>query len=179
MTAFDLRLETDRLSLVPVTVEFIDALSERDNAEQLIGASVPDDWPDEELDGLLSLYAGWLRDDASVLGYGPWVAIGRDEGAVVGSAGFIGKPDNEATIELGFGTHGDYRNRGYASEAARALVDWGLDQPGVERVIAKCDPGNLPSVRVLEKIGMRRSGEADGQLLWEVTSRPRTAASAD
>ena len=171
MTGLNMRLETERLSLVPVTVEFIDALPERDLAEQLIGASVPDDWPDEELDGLLALYGGWLRDNPSVLGYGPWVVISRDDRVVVGSAGFIGKPDDQATIELGFGTHADYRNRGYASEAARALVNWGLEQPGVDRVIAKCDTDNLPSVRVLEKIGMRRSGEADGQLLWEITSR--------
>jgi RimJ/RimL family protein N-acetyltransferase len=50
------------------------------------------------------------------------------------------------------------------------VVEWGLDQPGVERIVAKCDPDNFPSMRVLEKIGMKRVGQSDGQLLWEVTS---------
>jgi [ribosomal protein S5]-alanine N-acetyltransferase len=168
MSAFDLRLDTDRLTLVPFTLEFIAALERRQEAERLLGARIPDDWPDEELSGLVSLYADWVCNDPTVVGYGPWIVIARDEDAVVGSAGFIGKPDDERTIELGFGSHADYRNRGYASEAARALVAWGLEQPGVERVIAKCDPDNLPSVRVLEKIGMNRVSDADGQLLWEV-----------
>jgi len=88
--------------------------------------------------------------------------VARDEDSVVGSAGFMGKrPDNGEPIELGYGVHPDYRNRGYATEATRALVEWALAQPPVERVVAKCDPANAPSVRVLEKIGMTRGGEAD------------------
>jgi RimJ/RimL family protein N-acetyltransferase len=78
-------------------------------------------------------------------------------------------PQNE-TIELGYGVHPDYRNRGYATEASRALIDWGLAQPSVERVVAKCDPDNSPSVRVLEKAGMKRHGkDLTGMLLWEAS----------
>ena len=162
-----LQLQTQHLTLVSFTLEFIDALQRRDHAERLIGATIPVDWPDEELAGLVSVYADWLRDDPTVVGYGPWVVIARAESIVVGSAGFVGKPDADGTIELGFGTHSDYRNRGYASEAARALIDWGLAPPDVKRVIAKCDPDNHPSVRVLEKVGMQRVGDANGQLLWQ------------
>jgi RimJ/RimL family protein N-acetyltransferase len=174
MTSLHLPLRTQHLTLVPFTLEFIDALERRDDAEAQIGAAIPDDWPDEELAGLIGLYGEWLRDDPSVVGYGPWVVIARGENIVVGSAGFVGKRDADGTIELGFGTHTGYRNRGYASEAARALVDWGLAQPDVERVIAKCDPGNYASVRVLEKIGMQRLGDADGQLLWQTRVGPAT-----
>jgi RimJ/RimL family protein N-acetyltransferase len=39
-------------------------------------------------------------------------------------------------------------------------------------VIAKCDPDNYPSARVLEKIGMQRVGDADGQLLWQTDVSP-------
>jgi RimJ/RimL family protein N-acetyltransferase len=168
MTASPLRLQTERLALVPFTSEVIDALPVRGSAQELVGAAIPDGWPDEELAGLLSLYAGWVRADASVVGYGPWIVIARGEGVVVGSAGFIGKP-TDGSIELGFGIHPDFRNQGYASEAARALIEWGLDQRVVERVVAKCDPDNLPSVRVLEKIGMSRVGDAGNQLLWGVS----------
>jgi ribosomal-protein-alanine N-acetyltransferase len=167
VSSFALQLRTQRLTLVPFTLEFIDALERRDDAEELIGAAIPDDWPDQELGGLLSLYADWLRDDPSVVGYGPWVVMACGDRILVASAGFVGKPDVDGSIELGFGTYTDYRNRGYASESAGALIDWGLAQPGVERVIAKCDPNNYPSVRVLEKIGMQRVGDADEQVLWQ------------
>jgi [ribosomal protein S5]-alanine N-acetyltransferase len=172
MTTFDLRLETERLALVAFTAELIEALPERSSAQHLIDAAMPDGWPDEELGELLSLYAGWVRADPTVVGFGPWLIIARDQNSVVGSAGFVGKPNDEGSLELGFGVHPAYRNRGYASEAARVLVEWGLDQPGVERVIAKCDRDNLPSVRVLEKLGMVRRGDADGQLLWEIAKAP-------
>jgi RimJ/RimL family protein N-acetyltransferase len=96
----------------------------------------------------------------------------REPRAVVGSAGFQGMPTDHA-IELGFAVHPDHRNRGFASEAARALVSWGLRQPDVARIIAQCDPGNAASVRVLEKAGLRRAGMTQGMLLWE-TRQPST-----
>jgi ribosomal-protein-alanine N-acetyltransferase len=172
MTALDgaatLRLETDRLVLLALTAEFVAALKDHSAAERLFGAAIPDGWPDTELDGLLRIYGPWIAEDSDRLGYGPWVLIARDEASVVGSAGFMGKrPDNGEPIELGYGVHPDYRNRGYATEATQALVQWALAQPPVERVVAKCDPANAPSVRVLEKIGMTRHGETDGMLVWE------------
>ena len=62
----------------------------------------------------------------------------------------------DQAVELGFGVHADYRNQGYASEAARALISWGFSQSEVDRIVAKCDPANAASVRVLEKAGMSR-----------------------
>lgn len=165
----ELRLETERLDMIALTAELVEALGDPDRAERLLGAAVPERWPDSELWGLLRIYGPWVAEDAERLGYGPWVLIAREEGSAVGSAGFMGKPpDDGEPIELGYGVHPDYRNRGYATEATQALVEWGLSQPGVERVIAKCDPANAPSVRVLEKIGLTRTGESEGMLLWEV-----------
>jgi ribosomal-protein-alanine N-acetyltransferase len=166
-------METERLTLVPFTVEVIDAVGHNNLAEQLVGTAIPEGWPDAELAGFLTLYADWLHADASVVGYGPWIVVAREERVVVGSAGFLGKPKEDGSIEIGFGVHPDFRNRGYACEAARALVKWGLDQPGVQRVVAKCDAENLASIRVLEKIGMTRVGSAGGDLLWELAKAER------
>jgi len=171
MTALDgaLRLKTDRLVLLALTAELVEALQDRQAAERLLAAAIPADWPDTELAGLLGIYGPWIAEDAGRLGYGPWVLIVRDEGSVAGSAGFMGKrPENGEPIELGYGVHPEFRNRGYATEATRVLVEWALSQPLVERVIAKCDPGNTPSVRVLEKTGMTLLGHSEGMLLWEM-----------
>jgi ribosomal-protein-alanine N-acetyltransferase len=156
-----LRLETARLELIPFSAEIVAALDDRAAAERLLGARLPDGWPDAEL-------AELLEASKRLTAFGPWVVIAREERSVVGSAGFIAPPQEDRTVELGFGIHHDFRGRGYAPEAARALVEWALEQPGVARVIARCDPDNAASVRVLEKIAMRRCGEADGQLLWEL-----------
>jgi RimJ/RimL family protein N-acetyltransferase len=118
-------LETSRLTLVPCSLELAEVLADRAAAEKQLGVAVPEGWPDDELAGLLELYSGWLRADPTVLGYGPWIVIVREERAVVGSAGFVGRP-KAGELELGYGIAQDYRNRGYATEAAAALVEWGL-----------------------------------------------------
>jgi [ribosomal protein S5]-alanine N-acetyltransferase len=46
--------------------------------------------------------------------------------------------------------------RGFASEAARAIVGWAMAQPAIFRVWATCHPDNVASARVLEKSGLRR-----------------------
>jgi hypothetical protein len=85
-------LETSRLTLVPCSLELAEVLADRAAAEKQLGVAVPEGWPDDELAGLLELYSGWLRADPTVLGYGPWIVIVREERAVVGSAGFVGRP---------------------------------------------------------------------------------------
>jgi RimJ/RimL family protein N-acetyltransferase/8-oxo-dGTP pyrophosphatase MutT (NUDIX family) len=89
-------------------------------------------------------------------GWGAWLVLRGDE--VVGDAGFR-RPPAGGEVELGYSTLPEHRGRGYATEAAAALVEWALAQPGVERVVADPEPGNEASIRVLEKLGMRRLDE--------------------
>jgi [ribosomal protein S5]-alanine N-acetyltransferase len=60
--------------------------------------------------------------------------------------------------EIGYVFARDAWGQGFASEAARALVEWALSQPGLYRVWAVCDVDNSASARVLEKAGMVREG---------------------
>ena len=57
-----------------------------------------------------------------------------------------------------FPVYGWKNNKGYATEAARALIHYGFSHLGIHRIIAHCDPENAASWKVLEKIGMRREG---------------------
>lgn len=107
-----------------------------------------------------------LRNDPNILGYGIWLLIDEESRTVVGSAGFLGRPTAEGTIEIGYGVHHEHRNRGYATEAVRALVAWARSQEGVTRVIARCDPTNIASVRVLAKVGLEETGEVGGLSRW-------------
>lgn len=162
-----LRLETDRLTLVAASEELARALRDGDpgRAEGLLGAALPAGWPDEELAGILPASLERLAADPVTLGFGVWVAVGRDPRMVVGSAGFIAPPDH-GTIELGYGIHADHRGLGYATEAAAALVRWGLARDGVRRVTAECEQDNAASIRVLEKVGMRRLDTRGGVISW-------------
>ena len=61
-------------------------------------------------------------------------------------------------VDLGYVLARDYWGRGYATEAARAVLDWAATLEGVCRIWATCDVENAASARVLEKIGMSREG---------------------
>ncbi len=47
---------------------------------------------------------------------------------------------------------------GYATEAAQAMLHNGFSTMSLHRIIATCQPENVPSWRVMEKLGMRREG---------------------
>jgi RimJ/RimL family protein N-acetyltransferase len=60
------------------------------------------------------------------------------------------------TYEIGWVFHHAYHGRGYATEAAVALLHHGFDALHRHRIIATCQPQNVASWRVMEKLGMRR-----------------------
>ncbi|MFJ7667493.1 GNAT family N-acetyltransferase [Lysinibacillus sp. NPDC097195] len=62
------------------------------------------------------------------------------------------------TYEIGWVLNPAYFQKGYASEAAHALLDYGFSKMKLHRIIATCQPENIASYRVMEKIGMRREG---------------------
>jgi ribosomal-protein-alanine N-acetyltransferase len=135
----------------------------------VLRATVPDGWPDEELQGLLDVFEPRLRSDPSVLCFGPWIVIAADE--VVGSAGFLERPNARGEVELGYGVLEEHRNLGYATEAARALMAWALARPEVEQVVARSELANDASNRVLEKLGLTRVGTDGVEARWVSPAR--------
>lgn len=64
-------------------------------------------------------------------------------------------------------------NAGYATEAAGAVADWALEQPSIHRLWTVCDVDNTASVRVLEKLGMRREGVLRKWMIHSGSGEPR------
>lgn len=76
------------------------------------------------------------------------------------------RPDTEkATVEIGYTINGRYHKKGYATEAALALLKLAQDMPQVTTFIAHTTAPNLASQRVLEKLGMKRVWEKEGESL--------------
>jgi ribosomal-protein-alanine N-acetyltransferase len=114
---------------------------------------------------------GWRPDVTDILParpppFGPYAVLSGDE--LVGSAGFVGPPDESGTVEIGYEVAPAHRRRGYATEAAGALVRWALARPEVSRVIACPLPDNTPSRRVLEASGLAQVGRRGDELLYEL-----------
>lgn len=158
------RVTSRRLDLRPLDPRAAGALpDDRATAAELIGARLPADWPAPDLLDVLPTQAA---ADPVRAQYGVWVIIERDTETVVGDIGFFGPPGPERTVEIGYSVVADRRGRGYASEAAEALVAWVFEQGGLDAVVAGCREDNESSVRTLVRLGFSRTGQQDGQLRW-------------
>ena len=86
--------------------------------------------------------------------HGLSAAVQLRDGTYVGDVVLFYGSVEHKTVELGFSFDPRHQGEGYATEAARALVDWAFSQ-GFHRVIGRLEPRNTPSARVLDKLGMR------------------------
>ena len=101
------------------------------------------------------------------LWYTAWEISLRDTGERVGDMCFKGTPENNET-EIGYGIDEQHRNKGYASEAVKALTEWAFSNSGeLYFVTAQADPENTASIRVLQKNGFVPAGRGDEGLLFE------------
>ena len=98
--------------------------------------------------------------DYRTYGYGRWACVLKASGEVIGFAGLKYLPDVQE-VDIGYRLLPAYWGRGLATEAARAVLDYGRTRLGVGRVIGLVDPANVASVRVLEKLGLTPAGQVE------------------
>ena len=82
----------------------------------------------------------------------------RESGALIGSCGVRRKPDDDTEADIGFELSPEQWGRGYATEAATAMMDFAFGELGLRRLSSWCIAENAASARVLEKIGMSLEG---------------------
>lgn len=162
-----LSLTTSQLELRPMPAAAAKALAhDREAVPRMVGATLPEDWPQRELLAVLPHQALAAPEEER---FGVWMMIERATNTVVGDIGFLGPPDASGGIEIGYSVIPDRRRRGYAGEAVQAMVEWAFGQPGVRVVVADCDADNRASIRTLERAGFRVTGQTDGRISWTAT----------
>jgi RimJ/RimL family protein N-acetyltransferase len=87
---------------------------------------------------------------------------------MVGDLCFVGEPNADGEIEIGYGTYEDYRQRGFMTEAVGGMIGWAKKQPHIRSIIASTEKNNRASSSVLEKNGFIQSGESDTLLHWRL-----------
>jgi [ribosomal protein S5]-alanine N-acetyltransferase len=165
------RLYTARLELVPVTLPMVEAVmqGDRERAEAIAEAQLPEAWPGEALIArafTASLEA--IRADPDKRLWGDRLLMLRDTRKVLGSVVFHGRPDDNGIAEVGYGVEESSQGQGYGTEGTRACVEWALQQPGVRAVTATTFPWHRASLRVIEKLGMHLAGTREHELLGEM-----------
>jgi len=86
-------------------------------------------------------------------GFGIWAITDKHVGTLIGRCG-LNLITDTSEVEVDFVTAPNYWGRGYATEAAKASLEYGFTILGLKRIIALTKPDNAASRRVMEKIGM-------------------------
>lgn len=94
-------------------------------------------------------------------GFGFCSVFEKNSGHFIGQAGlfhlnFLDKPPE---IQIAYGFHKKFWEKGYATELVRALIQWGFEHLTVKKLVALTHPENRRSSQVLEKAGMRYTGK--------------------
>ena len=156
-------LDTPRLVLIAHTPEQVLALIEQPERFEEVTALTP-------AAGLRGFYVSgevspqWLDALRAAVGQGPdawrhglWI-VEKATGQIVGGAGFKGAPDADGVVEIAYGVVPSREGRGYATEAARALIHFATSDPRVRTIRAHTRPEQNASTRVLTKCGFSYVG---------------------
>ena len=153
-------LQTDRLTLVLNSVNEV--------REQIAGLS-------DDLRAEVSPL--WLERVLALTESDPWLhgfkATLREGGTVIGDVAFKGPPSEDGFVEIAYGIAPEHQGRGFATEAARALIAFARQAARVRVVRAHTRHDNIASSRVLAKCGFRFVGDVidpeDGLVQrWEI-----------
>ncbi len=86
------------------------------------------------------------------------LAVLRDHGVIVGSAGFHDRPDEDGMVEIGLGIEPPFRRQGFGREVLHGMWGWVVDQPGIYTLRYTVGVSNAASQALVKTLGFRHVG---------------------
>ncbi len=164
-------IETPRLFIQPLTYEQLVKYARNDNSledelnlgfsNRVISAELREALENTILPSVLDKNKNYLFSTL-------WSLILKAENKMVGDLCFIGEPNAEGEIEIGYGTYGEFRGNGYMAEAVGGMIEWAKKQPKVKAIIASTEKNNIPSSAILEKNNFIKIGETETMFNWRL-----------
>jgi len=97
--------------------------------------------------------------------------ISLKDGTRVGDLCFKGIPDENGSVEIGYGIDEEYQHNGYATEAVGAMVNWCYETDGVYSLCGQTEADNIYSQKVLEKNGFEPDGFGEEGPMFRIKFR--------
>ncbi len=91
--------------------------------------------------------------------------VNKEDIRMIGTGELNIRDFNNKVGEIAYIINPDFWGKGFATEAAKILADFGFSEFNLHRIYATCDPRNIASSKVLEKIGMTKEGRIREDLL--------------
>lgn len=164
-------LETEKLKLIPLNAQNLRwSIEDRQKMERNLGVKITDTELEEPVKKAMRTSLKMvLENKKDYLWSTSWEIILKIESRIIGGLCFKGFPDEKGRVEIAYGMQDEYRCKGYATEAVKELINWAFSFNNVTEVIAETEKDNLPSHRVLEKVGMEKYEENEKMLWWKLT----------
>ena len=169
MSADSLIINTPRLALRPLTVPLIEAFlaPDLDRVRELAGGVAPANPIPPLMDDALPYTRDWLVEHGRETTWA-WYALDTATRRIVAMGGLGFGPDERGVAFLGYSVYPAFERRRYATELARALVEWGLARDDVGAIEATIPPDHVASIRVAERAGLRLAGTGVDDEVGEV-----------
>jgi [ribosomal protein S5]-alanine N-acetyltransferase len=97
-----------------------------------------------------------------------WTVILKEQNKMVGDLCFMGEPNIEGEIEIGYGTYPSFRKNGYMTEAVGGMLEWAKNEPNVLKVLASTEQINTNSHGILRKNNFTQIGHNGTIIIWAV-----------
>lgn len=103
-------------------------------------------------------YLKYIKGRYLVGDFYDWAIVDAADGKMIGTCGFSKIDLTNNLGQIGYVLNPEYHKRGYAPEAARAIIEFGFSKLGLNRVEAEFIKENTPSYKVMQKLGMTFEG---------------------
>ena len=163
-------LETKKLKLIPLDAQNLRySIEDHRKMERNLGVKITDIELEEPVKTAMKTSLKMvLENKKDYLWFTSWEIVLKKENRIIGGLCFKGCPDEKGRVEIGYGMQDEYRCKGYATEAVKELINWAFSFNNITEIIAETEKDNLPSHRVLEKIGMQKCEENEKILWWKL-----------
>jgi len=174
-----LELRTTRLLLRPFTLDDVEDVLEYTNDSERARYQVgipPVPYTRRDVETLVAMFSDpsyWETGHPGLPSSGNGAGLLQIfavvfEGKVIGEIALNQRDEDRRNerVELAYSLARKHWGKGLMTEAARAVMNWAFQTYSFNRMFAWCDPRNIGSWRVLEKLGMKREGQLRSHLIW-------------
>ena len=153
--------ESDHISFVEVSEllvkDYLSMVNDNENVNRFIGGKTKSITEEQEL--------AWVRE--KIEEKAPiYSMIEKESGKFIGNIELMGMTDSEG--ELGIAINGEMQNRGFGTEAVLALLQYGFDHLGLNRIFLRTKTDNTRAIHVYEKCGFVEYDNTDSYISMEI-----------
>ena len=145
---------SEAIQLINCDLEVLDLIARGDEAlGRKLKVVVPSPWT--EFKDVFPYVVQQIRPNPDHAIWWTYLPIDKEKRILLGTCGFKGPPDQNGMVEIGYEVASDFRNQGYATQIAHALIELAKKDHRVKVVQAHTMPERNASTRVLEKNGFQ------------------------